>query len=155
METELGHITGLFIDEPSVRDTMAEGHRRFAELNPSRGKAARNSGKSSKGGRGGPARDPGTPAPYSSKKRSASPLNVSGSKALRMCWVCNSMSHQVRACPYQKNTFATTGVVAHISGSIAAGGKGTGNVALKTPPAINAKQLQLKKGQKTKKHSFF
>ena len=124
METEPVHITGLLIDEPSVRDAMAEGHRRFAELNP-KGKASRTSGKSSRGGRGGHARDPGTSAPSSSKRRSTSPLNTPGSKALRMCWVCSSLSHQARACPQLKNTPATTWVGAPIlGGTAAAGGKG-------------------------------
>ena len=151
MDDTPGVVTGLFCDESSVRDMMVAGHKRFSELNPAKGKAGRGSGKSSRGGKSGRGRgfsdSSSSNDPPTSKKRPASPLNVSGGRALRMCWGCNGMGHQLSSCPKRLNVPATT-----VAGAGARATRGWASTTAQPPkPAAKAtakKGLKPTRGKK-------
>ena len=144
MDDTPGVVTGLFCDESSVRDMMVAGHKRFSELNPARGKAGRGSGKSSRGGKSGRGRGSSDSSsssdPPTSKKGLVSPLNVSGSRALRMCWGCSGMGHTLSNCPKRLNVPATT-----VTGAGARAARGRGAAAT---PATLKKSMKPTRGKK-------
>ena len=145
MDDAPGTVTGLFVDESSVRDAMVAGHKRFQDLNPGRGKGARTS-KSSRGGKSGRGGRSADPSPSNSlatpKKRPASPLNVSGGRALRMCWGWSGMGHQLSNCPKRLNVPATT--VAGAGARATRGGASGSKTAQPSKPAAKT----VKKGSK-------